>query len=264
MNAAAKVCVAYPRPLRLHSHATQEVMHCFPDVRIAYGESDEYSFVLHKHTTLFGGCALSLPTSNILTVIVPQIDAAASSCHYLYPYLLQRTYDCGARALRRSHCKPPQVLMAAVCSIPLILHCATTWHGGRWTPISTTRYALSMDNMHAARKTPVSLQYNTCFWLLVKSGVSKQEATKILQVCLRCCLNSSVHWVCTQGTVTEQKNELMYSKFGVNYNDLPQQFRKVSALQCSSVMRSPMVDTGQCAGVAVGGGAQDDEQRKCG
>lgn len=29
-------------------------MHTFADIRIAYGESDEYSFVLHKHTTLFG------------------------------------------------------------------------------------------------------------------------------------------------------------------------------------------------------------------
>ena len=31
-----------------------------------------------------------------------------------------------------------------------------------------------------------------------------------------------------QGTQTEFKNELLHSKFGLNYNDLPQQFRKVS------------------------------------
>ena len=33
----------------------QGVMRDFPDITIAFGESDEYSFVLHKDTTLYGG-----------------------------------------------------------------------------------------------------------------------------------------------------------------------------------------------------------------
>lgn len=32
------------------------------------------------------------------------------------------------------------------------------------------------------------IQYNTCFWLLVKSGLSKQEANKALQVCKDHCM----------------------------------------------------------------------------
>jgi hypothetical protein len=32
----------------------QEVMTTFPDIRLGYGESDEYSFVLHKGTRLYG------------------------------------------------------------------------------------------------------------------------------------------------------------------------------------------------------------------
>ena len=32
----------------------QEVMNLFSDIRLAFGESDEYSFVLHKGTTLYG------------------------------------------------------------------------------------------------------------------------------------------------------------------------------------------------------------------
>ena len=32
----------------------QEVMGEFPDIRLAYGESDEYSFVFHKSTELYG------------------------------------------------------------------------------------------------------------------------------------------------------------------------------------------------------------------
>ena len=32
----------------------QAVMNDFPDIRIAFGESDEYSFVFHKTTKLYG------------------------------------------------------------------------------------------------------------------------------------------------------------------------------------------------------------------
>lgn len=75
-------------------------------------------------------------------------------------------------------------------------------------------------------------QYNTCFWLLVKSGLSKQEASKTLQVwCDVVCFVSGLSRH-VQGTMTEQKNELMYSRFGVNYNDLPEQFRKARATIC--------------------------------
>ena len=32
-----------------------------------------------------------------------------------------------------------------------------------------------------------------------------------------------------QGTQTDFKNELLYSTFGINYNSLPERFRKVRA-----------------------------------
>jgi hypothetical protein len=35
---------------------TQCVMREFPETRLAFGESDEYSFVLHKDTQLYGAC----------------------------------------------------------------------------------------------------------------------------------------------------------------------------------------------------------------
>lgn len=38
------------RPLLL----LQCVMREFPEARLAYGESDEYSFILHKDTNLYG------------------------------------------------------------------------------------------------------------------------------------------------------------------------------------------------------------------
>ncbi|KAL0035230.1 hypothetical protein WJX79_007502 [Trebouxia sp. C0005] len=42
------------RSLNLMNHAAKEVFKLFSDIKLAFGESDEYSFVLHKGTTLYG------------------------------------------------------------------------------------------------------------------------------------------------------------------------------------------------------------------
>lgn len=56
--------------------------------------------------------------------------------------------------------------------------------------------------------------YNTCFWCLVKqSGLTAEEAEERLN-----------------GTVSSDKNELLFSVFNMNYNNLPQIYRKGSVL----------------------------------
>jgi tRNA(His) guanylyltransferase len=55
--------------------------------------------------------------------------------------------------------------------------------------------------------------YNTCFWALVHDGLTPREANKELQ-----------------GTNSKDKNEMLFSRFGVNYNNLPAYFRKGSTL----------------------------------
>lgn len=40
-----------------------------------------------------------------------------------------------------------------------------------------------LDDLVQASVQANSSQYNTCFWLLVKSGLSKQDAFRTLQVC---------------------------------------------------------------------------------
>lgn len=56
--------------------------------------------------------------------------------------------------------------------------------------------------------------YNTCFWALVlQGGRTTQEANKELS-----------------GTVSGQKQELLFSQFGINYNELEPVFRKGSIL----------------------------------
>eukprot|EP00268_Persea_americana_P047133 TRINITY_DN4886_c0_g1_i10.p1 TRINITY_DN4886_c0_g1~~TRINITY_DN4886_c0_g1_i10.p1 ORF type:complete len:153 (+),score=19.83 TRINITY_DN4886_c0_g1_i10:797-1255(+) len=67
----------------------------------------------------------------------------------------------------------------------------------------------------------INNQYNTCYWMLVKSGKSKREAQDLLK-----------------GTQTQEKNEILLQHFSINYNTLPVMFRKGS-----SVFRDKVEDT---------------------
>ncbi|CAO1605629.1 tRNA-His guanylyltransferase, variant 3 [Xanthoria calcicola] len=56
--------------------------------------------------------------------------------------------------------------------------------------------------------------YNTTFWALVQKGdMGTAEAEEALK-----------------GTVASQKNEILFSRFGINYNDEPEQFKKGTLL----------------------------------
>ena len=57
----------------------------------------------------------------------------------------------------------------------------------------------------------INNQYNYTFWCLVKSGLSHQEAQTKLR-----------------GTVTADKNEILFSQFEINYNNLPAGHKKGS------------------------------------
>ncbi|GAB4817751.1 hypothetical protein N2152v2_004797 [Parachlorella kessleri] len=49
-----------PRALALMDQAAKEVLREFGEIRLAFGESDEYSFVFYKHTNLYGRRASKL------------------------------------------------------------------------------------------------------------------------------------------------------------------------------------------------------------
>ncbi|KDP35275.1 hypothetical protein JCGZ_09434 [Jatropha curcas] len=59
----------------------------------------------------------------------------------------------------------------------------------------------------------VNNQHNTCFWKLVESGKTEMEAQAILK-----------------GTQKQEKNELLFQQFGVNYKKLPEMFRQGSCV----------------------------------
>lgn len=56
--------------------------------------------------------------------------------------------------------------------------------------------------------------YNTCFWnLVLKKGLSNSQAEERLR-----------------GTVSSDKNEILFTEFDINYNNLPAMFRKGTIL----------------------------------
>lgn len=74
--------------------------------------------------------------------------------------------------------------------------------------------ATQRNSRRVQADTHINNQYNTCFWALrQQGGMTAREAQAALQ-----------------GTQTAFKNELLFSRFGINYNDLPARFRKGSII----------------------------------
>jgi tRNA(His) guanylyltransferase len=89
--------------------------------------------------------------------------------------------------------------------------------------------------------------YNTVFWGLVQQGgESTSQAHASLRVSVAICSSFST-FVLTlfslfQGTLSSQKHEILFSRFGINYNNLDPQFRKGSVIVREEVIRfSPSV-----------------------
>lgn len=68
----------------------------------------------------------------------------------------------------------------------------------------------------------INNMYNTCFWKLIQdAGMTTTEAQHRLK-----------------GTLSGDKNELLFSEFGVNYNNLPEMYRKGTLLVRSTVQET--------------------------
>ncbi|KAJ3691929.1 hypothetical protein LUZ60_012279 [Juncus effusus] len=73
----------------------------------------------------------------------------------------------------------------------------------------------------------INNQYNTCFWMLVKSGLTEKEAQLRLK-----------------GTQTKEKNEILFQQFGINYDKLPEMLKKGSCVYRKMV--EEIVKTDEC------------------
>ncbi|KAG0461237.1 hypothetical protein HPP92_021177 [Vanilla planifolia] len=71
----------------------------------------------------------------------------------------------------------------------------------------------------------INNQYNTCFWKLVQSGKSEKEAQELLK-----------------GTLAKDKNEMLFTQFGINYDKLPAMFKKGSCVYKDHVEETVKID----------------------
>lgn len=224
--AVLAIAVAFPGVLTqaANESSVQQVMKEFPDVVLSFGESDEYSFVLHKRTALYGR-----RSSKLVSLLVSCFTA---SYVRLWPQHLAGT-EMRATPMfdGRAVCYPDLqtlrdylswrqvILLPTACrSVLLSFTCP------KRVCVDSGAKALRQDACTSQAAQPachwppltqadvhINNQYNTCFWSLVKAGSTPADAQATLK-----------------GTDSGFKNELLFNRFGINYSNLPEQFKKGS------------------------------------
>ncbi|PVV03576.1 hypothetical protein BB560_001946 [Smittium megazygosporum] len=159
------------RALDLMNSCASEIMLKVPDIVLAYGQSDEYSFVFSKKSKYF----------------TRRSSVTSSQFASAYVFNWSKYFP----------------------DVPLL-----------YAPSFDARIAIYPTDRHLRdylcwRQADCHINnlYNTCFWELVKSGVSNKQAE--IDLCK---------------TVSSEKNELLFSKFGINYNAIDEIYRKGSVL----------------------------------
>ncbi|KAL0332832.1 UNVERIFIED_CONTAM: tRNA(His) guanylyltransferase 1 [Sesamum calycinum] len=199
--------------LNLMNSCAAGVLEEFRDIVFAYGVSDEYSFVLKKESQLYRRHA-----SEIVSAVVSFFSSMyAMKWNEFFPHKEMKY--------------PPYFDGRAVCypSCEILLDYLA------WRQV----------DCH------INNQYNTCFWMLVKSGKSKSAAQQYLKGNVVHCfvLNATVdsnplnldyfpfisgddNVAYSQGTQAQEKNELLDQLSGTidYYNKLPLMFRQGSSV----------------------------------
>ncbi|CAN6332274.1 unnamed protein product [Urochloa humidicola] len=161
--------------LRLMDESASLMMKHYPDIVFGYGFSNEYSFVFHDKTELYQR----------------QESLILSSCSSCFTSLYMTKWK--ELFPHKELMQTPRFEAEALCCPKLKIACEyLSWR---------------QAECHAGN------QYNTCFWMLVKSGKSEKEAHEILK-----------------GTLSKDKNELLFQQFQMNYNNEPAMFRKGSCI----------------------------------
>lgn len=158
------------------NYAAVQVMKEFNEIVIAFGQSDEYSFVLHKSAEVYNRRA-----SKIMTCINSLFTSS-----YVFNW---------SSFFEDKTLKYPPSFDARIVLYP------------------------SDENLRdylgwRQADTHINNLYNTIFWKLVlEGGRTNTQAQEDLS-----------------GTYSSDKNEILFTKFGINYNNLPQMYRKGTIL----------------------------------
>ncbi|CAM9391244.1 unnamed protein product [Chrysoparadoxa australica] len=164
------------RGVELMTDCAKHVMAEWSDVVMAYGHSDEYSFLLPTTSNLYNRRACKIASSFA--------SLFASTFVFLWPRYF-----------------PDQ---------PLLFPPA---FDGKLIPHPTKQHVRDYFSWRQA-DCHVNNLYNACYWRLVQvEGMNRQEAEQLLK-----------------GTVSGDKHEMLFTTFGVNYNNLPELERKGTVL----------------------------------
>uniref|UniRef100_A0A2P2JXM4 tRNA(His) guanylyltransferase n=1 Tax=Rhizophora mucronata TaxID=61149 RepID=A0A2P2JXM4_RHIMU len=163
------------KALELMNACATSVLEEYPDIVFSYGFSDEYSFVFKKTTKFYQRRA-----SKVLSLIVSLFTS-------MYVTRWKEFFP------QKELGFPPSFRGRVIsCACVEVLQQFLAWR----------QYDCHVSNL-----------YNTCFWMLVKSGKTDDEACEILK-----------------DTQKQDKNELLYQEFGINYKKLPAIFRQGSCV----------------------------------
>ncbi|KAL4818511.1 tRNAHis guanylyltransferase [Aspergillus spinulosporus] len=166
------------RALDLMNAAAVEVLKDLPDLAIAYGVSDEYSFVFHPTCELF-----ERRSAKLVTTIVSTFTA-----HYIYQW---------GNYFPDTPLQPPH--------LPSF--------DGRAVVYPTIR---NLRDYMSWRQVDCHINnlYNTTFWMMVlRGGMSNTDAENELK-----------------GTLSSDKNEILFKRFGINYNNEEEIYKKGSVV----------------------------------
>lgn len=181
------------RALDLMNSAAKAVVADVQDITLAYGVSDEYSFVFHKSTTLFerrercvdtrtwGGLSDTGDSKLVSTVV--------------------STFTSNYVALWSQHF-PDTPLTTPFPTFDGRAVCYPT--------VANLRDYMSWRQADCH----INNLYNTAFWQLIQlGGLSNKESEEALK-----------------GTLAADKNEILFSRFGINYNREPEIYKKGSVI----------------------------------
>ncbi|CEP23693.1 THG1 [Cyberlindnera jadinii] len=179
------------RALKLANAAALNVTRQIKDVLVAFGESDEYSFILRKECDLFNRRESKLVSTFVSTY----------TAHYvqLWPKFFPNT--------------------------PLEIKHMPTFDGRAvvYPNLQTVKDYLSWRYVD----THINNLYNTTFWnLVLKGGMTTKEAEQRLM-----------------GTLSSDKNEILFSEFQINYNNEPEIFKKGSLIFKGEVLHVDVYNT---------------------
>ncbi|GLB44790.1 putative adds a GMP to the 5'-end of tRNA(His) after transcription and RNase P cleavage [Lyophyllum shimeji] len=185
------------RALQLMDHAAQDLMEEYPDIVLAFGESDEFRQVqVIVESRLLCGASLELGSETV-TPFTKMPEVLDTTEHWR---------DIANHPSSFQDPTSPWLICKDRVDFDLPFHVFLLLYPGEQ----------QVRDYFAWRQadTHINNLYNTVFWALVQQG---GETTTQAHATLR-------------GTVSKDKHEILFTRFQVNYNQIDERFRKGSVL----------------------------------